>query len=153
MDNSPVILRVSTRDRTAVARELLAHRRAGRLDTQEYEARVALATAARTEDDLRAPLLDLPDLPSPAAGVPAHPVAGAPFPRQASALGDAFDVMTLLITLAAFVCTGLLLATSGGWLRSDEQVAIGLAAFGSFTVGAGAVHLCHRVFGRSGQRG
>jgi len=146
--HSPVVVRIGTQDRSAVSRELIAHHQAGRVDRCELEARLALAASARTEEDLRLVLLDLPDAPlAPHHGpVPGAPrLVAQPAPRNET-LGVTFDVMVMLLTLAAFVCTALLFAVSSGSMRGDERVVLSLAAFGSFSIGAGAVHLAHRVF-------
>ena len=141
---SPVVLRVGTPERTATARALIVHHRAGRLPRPDLDARLALAAAAGTEDDLRGLLLDLPDLPPPSpTASPAR--VNAASAGQNEQLRVAFDIAVLLIAAAAFVCTGLLLAVASTSFRGDELVALGLAVFGSFTVGAGGVHLAHRL--------
>lgn len=148
-----IALRVDTPDRTSVAQELMAHHRAGRLDQAELDARLALAAAARTEDDLRLVALDLPDVavrPDPASF---RPVALPSPPPRRALLAGVTDVTVMLLTLAAFVCTGLLFSVALGLLADGQRVALGLASFGSFTIGAGAVHLAHRVYGAAAQRG
>ena len=140
---SPVVPRVGTPERPATAQALIVHHRAGRLPRPDLDARLALAAAAGTEDDLRGLLLDLPDLPPPSPTAPAR--VDATSSGQNEQLRVAFDVAVLLIAAAAFVCTGLLLAVASTSFRGDELVALGLAVFGSFTVGAGGVHLAHRL--------
>ena len=80
---------------------------------------------------------------APAPDAPAR--VDATSSGQNEQLRVAFDVAVLLIAAAAFVCTGLLLAVASTSFRGDELVALGLAVFGSFTVGAGGVHLAHRL--------
>ncbi len=165
-NHSPVVLKVSTSDRAAMAQELIQHRRAGRLDQAEFDARLALAAAAVTEDQLRSAALDLPDPAVPQQGhapsfatpgpdrqaMATLPVAPPPAPRH-EVLGIFFDVTLMLLTMAAFVCTALVFAVTSGWMRTDERVVMSLAAFGSFTVGAGVTHLTHRLFRRTHHRG
>lgn len=53
-------IRASDADRDHVAEQLAAHYAAGRLDTGEYEERLAAAYAARSWSELRSVLADLP---------------------------------------------------------------------------------------------
>ena len=58
-----VDFRVSDQDRDRTARQLRDHFAAGRLTHDELDERVQRAYAARTEQELRAVLADLPQLP------------------------------------------------------------------------------------------
>ncbi len=154
MSNSSPAVRAGTPDRAAAAAQLLAHHRLGQLTRDELDSRLALALAARTDEDLRLLVVDLPDLPPSAAPVPAataptarptatvtfHPSGG----RPATPLRIAFDVCVLFLTVAAFVCLMLLFAV-GLVSSSDFAFPMFLAAFGAFTVGAGGVYLLHRM--------
>ena len=58
-------MRVSDAERAGVTDALIRHAADGRLDDQEYQDRVARATAARTRADLAPLLADLPPLGDP----------------------------------------------------------------------------------------
>jgi len=68
-------IRIGNEEREAAVRALGEHLAQGRLDTHEYEERVAAAYAARTSADL-APLFD--DLPQPPALLPPAPPPAPP---------------------------------------------------------------------------
>jgi hypothetical protein len=145
--DSSLSLRVSTLDRTARAQELLAHHHAGRLDRPEFDKRLVLVDRARTEDDLARLVIDLPDLPGPSSYAPVSPIRTG----GRSALGETFDVMVMLITMAAFICTALLYIAALSSMREDGAFVALLGGFGSFSFAAGSVHLIHRL--RERQRG
>lgn len=69
-------IRVSDQDREAAAEEIRHHYAAGRLDSEELDARLNAAYAARTEADLAALKADLPALsavaPAPASELEIH---------------------------------------------------------------------------------
>ncbi len=60
-------MRVSDAERTEVTDALIRHAAEGRLDDEEYQARVAKATAAKTRADLWPLMADLPPLGGPPA--------------------------------------------------------------------------------------
>jgi hypothetical protein len=61
-------VRLSDADREEVFERLAEHAAAGRLSTQELEARVAAAAAAQTQAEIAPLLADLPPASGPAAG-------------------------------------------------------------------------------------
>jgi Flp pilus assembly protein TadB len=63
-------MRVSDAERTEVTDALIRHAAEGRLDEEEYQARVAKATAAKTRGDLWPLMADLPPLGAPPATPP-----------------------------------------------------------------------------------
>jgi hypothetical protein len=147
-------VRVGAADRTLVAERLVAHYQAGRLPRQELELRLTQVAHARSDEDLHRLTIDLPDVPGPA-----RPISLVPHPATSprpvsSPLRVAFDVIVMLLTFSAAVCLTLLLiiagATSNNSTGSSGEpfFVAALAAFGAFTVGAGAVHLLYRAFSK-----
>jgi hypothetical protein len=76
MNEPPTAVRIGDSERERATTALGEHLRAGRLDVTEYDARVQLAYAAKTESDIAPLFADLP------AGSPLTPVAPAPTRRQ-----------------------------------------------------------------------
>jgi hypothetical protein len=91
-------LRVSDKERDAVAEELARHLQDGRLDAAEFDERVGQAMAARTRRDLDRPLADLPRRP------PEQP----PAPRGAGRLAAVWP-----FPLAPIAVVALFLAIAG----------------------------------------
>jgi hypothetical protein len=80
MPGPPPAMRVSTRDRDAVAHRLQIAFAEGRLDEEEFDHRVGAALTAKTCTDLDALIVDLPFPPPPFAAPPfAAPFAAPPF--------------------------------------------------------------------------
>ena len=144
-------VRVGAADRTLVAERLVAHYQAGRLPRPELELRLTQVAHARTDEDLHRLTIDLPDVPGPPRNVSflPHP---ANLPKPASSpLRIAFDVVVMLLTFSAAVCLVLLLIVAGTASSNTSPEVFfvaALAAFGAFTVGAGAVHLIYRAVGK-----
>jgi hypothetical protein len=74
----PGDLRVSDADRDRALTELGEHFQAGRITSEEFEERSGLALKAKTGNDLRALLADLPASQAPGTGM--APVPGSPVP-------------------------------------------------------------------------
>ncbi|WP_214401353.1 DUF1707 domain-containing protein [Pseudonocardia lacus] len=82
--STPDPVRIGNSEREAAVRELGEHFAEGRLDTDEYDERVAAAYAARTDEDLAPLFKDLPRSGAPAAVAvpPSAPYPLAPYPRS-----------------------------------------------------------------------
>jgi hypothetical protein len=144
-------VRVGAADRTLVAERLVAHYQAGRLPRPELELRLTQVAHARTDDDLHRLTIDLPDVPGPPRNVSFLPRPANPPKPTSSPLRIAFDVVVMLLTFSAAVCLILLLivaATASSNTSAEVFFVAALAAFGAFVVGAGAVHLIYRAFGK-----
>jgi hypothetical protein len=81
----PGDLRVSDADRDRALAELSEHFQAGRLTAEEFEERSGLALRAKTGNDLRALLADLPVSQAPGTGITPAPGSPAAMPRHRGA--------------------------------------------------------------------
>lgn len=127
-------IRVTHREREAVAEELRAAYAEGCLDDSEFEERISLAYTAKTRADLAALAGDLPALPAPA------PAADGPAP------GDWLGRVCRSLGLACW----LMLAAAGAWLIA--VVAGGLAAVPLIFLWLALLQLRDRLQGRGRSR-
>ncbi len=91
-------VRIGDAERDHAAAALGEHFSAGRLDQEEFDARVNAALAASTEADLAALFTDLPKEPEPAR--PQH-AAGQPWPVRYAALLYVLVPLALVAAVAA----------------------------------------------------
>jgi hypothetical protein len=94
------VVRASDEDRQRVIGALQRHTEAGRLTLDEFSDRVGAVYAAKTLDDLRAAIVDLPAL------APARP-APEPAPEPAH---DRQLLLTFALAIAAVLLIGLVYA-------------------------------------------
>lgn len=121
--------RVGDAERDATCDLLGAHFSAGRLSTEELQARTSAALDARTLADLRALTADLPRLPNPHL-----PVRQERFALPATPSNWVLDAFVGFVSVSAAICLlGLLLLTSSS---SQGPVAM-LAAIGAATATSG----------------
>jgi hypothetical protein len=78
----PGDLRVSDADRDRALAELGEHFQAGRITAEEFEERSGQALSAKTGNDLRALLADLPVSQAPGTGMAQAPGSPVPMPRH-----------------------------------------------------------------------
>lgn len=100
----PGNLRVSQAERDAVAEQLRQHTTDGRLSLEEFSERLDTCLKAKTYDDLRHVLADLPPLRTPAATGPASPPARyrqGSFPPHLPIL-----LLALVAAITAAIVTG-----------------------------------------------
>lgn len=111
--------RASHADRQAVIEALEQHTTEGRLDLDEYTARVGLALAAVTLDDLAPLLSDLPGTPALGTGAPSAAVRqptqqvlplAQPSPSSAGPLAGNHLLLAFAAATAALLIIGLALA-------------------------------------------
>lgn len=132
-------------DRSAVCDQLSTHFAAGRLRSDELDARLTAAVNAETLLDLRRLVNDLPLPPAPLTPAPLNPAPSAPVPR---ASWRTLDVLALLAVIGclcfAFVVIFALGVTNNSWMLAAGIFGGGVAAVG----GASLSHLLHRPWRR-----
>jgi len=106
----PGDLRVSDADRDRALAELSEHFQAGRLTAEEFEERSGLALRAKTGNDLRTLLADLPVSPGPGADMTPAPGSPAAMPRHRGAP---------IAAIAAVACGLLAVTALAGVLSTD----------------------------------
>lgn len=106
----PGDIRVSDADRDRALAELSEHFQAGRLTAEEFEERSGLALRAKTGNDLRTLLADLPVTRAPGAGMTPAPGGPAPMPRPRGAP---------IAAIAAVACCLLAVTALAGVLSTD----------------------------------
>jgi hypothetical protein len=133
-------------DRSAVCDQLSTHFAAGRLRSDELDARLTAAVNADTLLDLRRLVSDLPLAPTPT------PFSSQPAPAP-RASWRTLDVLALLAVIAcscfavlAILALGM---TNEGWLLLAGIGGGGVAAVG----GASLAHLLHQPWRRSAPEG
>ena len=151
MEIPPEDYRVSDRDREVFAARLGVAFQDGRLDTAEYDQRLALVYAAKTYRELIPQTIDLPDRDhsiGPGPGVVRLPGAGSSVePASAGALHEMLGRMptplrvlwTIWGSIVAVnvVVYGLVLITAGGaypwplWVAGPSGAVLGVVTWGT----------------------
>ena len=97
----PGDLRVSDADRDRALAELSEHFQAGRITADELEERSGLALRAKTGNDLRALLTDLPVAQAPVTGMTPVPGGPPPVPRRGAPVAAIVAVACGFLALIA----------------------------------------------------